>query len=199
VVRDARRGQGRLLAARARGLALRGERRIALLERGLGDLARARERQRVEELDPRRHLEVREERRAVPPEVVGRDRAVGDDDGLDALAQGAVGEAVDRRVGHARVVVERALDLDAVDVLRADEDHVLGAVRDRQVAPAVDRREVARAEPGPREGVGRGAADVAGEDRGAADPDLRGNRPPVRGVPTKPQTSLSRSNRRQFG
>jgi hypothetical protein len=73
------------------------------------------------------------------------------------------------------VPVEHALDPDAVDVLRAHDDHVRGAVEDRQVAVAVDLGEVARAEPAVgRDGLGRrlDVVAAAGEERRAADPDL---------------------------
>ena len=71
--------------------------------------------------------------------------------------------------------VEHALDPDAVDVLRAHDDHVRGAVEDRQVAVAVDLGEVVRAEPAVgRDGLGRrlDVVAAAGEERRAADPDL---------------------------
>ena len=82
-----------------------------------------------------------------------------------------------RRPSRARpwVPVEHALDPDAVDVLRAHDDHVRGAVEDRQVAVAVDLDEVVRAEPAVgRDGLGRrlDVVAAAGEERRAADPDL---------------------------
>eukprot|EP00966_Prymnesium_polylepis_P332463 7387962-Prymnesium_polylepis.2 len=72
------------------------------------------------------------------------------DDRLDDLAQQLVGDAVDARVQHGRVVGEHALDLDRVDVLAARQDHVLEPVAHRQVAVRLLPRHIARAEPAVR-------------------------------------------------
>ena len=148
------------------GLARRGADWVLLGSRSAG--------RRRDVLDGRRQLDVREPDRGVEPE---RRRRAGlallEDDGLDA--QGVVGHAVDRRELDRRAAVEHALDLDAVDVLRSHDDHVRGAVEDRQVAVAVDLGEVVRAEPAVgRDGLGRrlDVVAAAGEERRAADPDL---------------------------
>jgi hypothetical protein len=48
------------------------------------------------------------------------------------------------------MLVQRVLHLDAVDVLAAPDQHVLGAVDDEEEALLVDAREVARLAPSRR-------------------------------------------------
>ena len=72
------------------------------------------------------------------------------------LAQRLVRDADQGRVHHGRVVVEDVLDLDAVDVLAAADQHVLGPVDDEEEAFLVDPRQVAGAHPAVDEGLGGG-------------------------------------------
>ena len=68
-------------------------------------------------------------------------------DRADLLAQDVVGDADHGGVGHRRVLVQDGLDLDAVHVLAAADDHVLGPVDDVDEALVVEPGDVARVEP----------------------------------------------------
>ena len=68
-------------------------------------------------------------------------------DGPDLLAEDRVGHADDGAVGHGRVLEEGGLHLDAVDVLAAPDDHVLGPVDDVDEALLVDAGHVAGVQP----------------------------------------------------
>ena len=95
-------------------------------------------------------------------------------DRADLLAQHLVGDADDRGVVHRRVLVERGLDLDAVHVLAAADDHVLGPVDDVDEALVVEPGHVAGVEPAVGE-AGRGLrrlVEVALHDVRALDPEL---------------------------
>src|SRR5262249_48103552 len=70
--------------------------------------------------------------------------------------EGPVRHADDRGVHHRRVLVEDVLDLDAVDVLAAADEHVLGAVDDVAEALVVDAGEVAGLHPAVDERLARG-------------------------------------------
>ena len=59
-------------------------------------------------------------------------------------------------VHHVRMVVEHVLDLDAVDVLAAADQHVLGPVDDEHEALLVEAGQVAGAQPAVPEGLGGG-------------------------------------------
>ena len=65
-------------------------------------------------------------------------------DRADLLAQHLVGDADDRGVGDGGMLEQRGLDLDAVHVLAAADDHVLGAVDDEDEALVVEPGDVAR-------------------------------------------------------
>ena len=66
------------------------------------------------------------------------------------LAEAFVGDAVHGGFVDGRVLVDRRLDLGAVDVLTAAQDHVLGAVADVHEPLVVDAADVARAQPARR-------------------------------------------------
>ena len=68
-------------------------------------------------------------------------------DGRDLLAQHLVRDAEHGAVGDGGVLEQRGLDLGAVDVLAAADDHVLGAVGDEDEAFVVEQRDVAGAQP----------------------------------------------------
>ena len=72
------------------------------------------------------------------------------------------------------MVIERVLDLHAVDVLAAADQHVLCAVDDVDKTFFVDLRKVARLHPAVDEGLGRGLGlvPVAAHDDGAAIPEF---------------------------
>ena len=97
--------------------------------------------------------------------------------GLDLLAQLRVGHAVDGGVGDLGVVHEPLLDLDAVDVLAAPDDHVLLAVGDEEEAVLVEVADVAGVQPAVGVdglGGGLGLVPVAGHEDRAGDADLAG-------------------------
>ena len=60
-------------------------------------------------------------------------------DRADLLAEHVVRDADDGGVGDRRVLEQRGLDLDAVHVLAAADDHVLGPVDDVDEALVVER------------------------------------------------------------
>ena len=108
------------------------------------------------------------------------------DDGVDDLAPTLVGDAEDGRLEHGGVGVEGVLDLGAVDVLAAGDDHVLGPVDEVQVAVGVEVADVAGAVPlAVEHGLGRllGLVPVPGHHVRALDhdlADLAGRRPAAR-------------------
>src|SRR5579864_932968 len=67
--------------------------------------------------------------------------------GAHLFAEHAMGNADDGGVHDRRVAVERVLDLDAVDVLAAADQHVFGAVEDVEKAIGVEAHEVAGMKP----------------------------------------------------
>ena len=73
----------------------------------------------------------------------GLDGAAGHDHRVDRLAPALVGDPEDRGLQHERVGVEGLLDLGAVHVLAAGDDHVLRAVEQEQVAVVVEAAHVA--------------------------------------------------------
>ena len=95
-------------------------------------------------------------------------------DRADLLAHHRVGNADHRDLEHGRVLHERVLDLDAVDVLAAAVDHVLLAVDDLDEAVVVDAGQVAGVQPAVDERLGGllGLVPVAGDDVLAADQQL---------------------------
>ena len=66
------------------------------------------------------------------------------------LAQDRVRNADDGGIGHGGVLVEDALDLDAVDVLATADQHVLGPVDDVDEAVLVEAGHVAGVQPARR-------------------------------------------------
>src|SRR5262249_51941523 len=101
-----------------------------------------------------------------------------DDDGDDALAPALVGHADDGDLADRRVLAERLLDLEGGDLVAAAlQDVDRGAPEEADVSGLVALGDVAGLEPaGGREGGGGrlGALVVAGEDAGAAQPELGG-------------------------
>src|SRR5581483_6487482 len=96
------------------------------------------------------------------------------DDRTDLLAEHRMGDADHRRFGDGRVLEEHALDLDAVDVLAAADEHVLGPVDDVDEALVVEAGDVAAVQPAVSERLGRGLGlvPVALDDVRSADPEL---------------------------
>ena len=87
-----------------------------------------------------------------------------------------MGHADDGGVGDAGMLDEAVLDLDAVDVLAAADDHVLGPVGDEQVAVVVEVADVAGVQPAVDDRRRRrlGLVPVARHDDRALDEDLAG-------------------------
>src|SRR5581483_10670819 len=107
------------------------------------------------------------------PARVEVERAGRDDEGADALAEPGVGVPDRYRVADERVRLQHALHLGRGDVLAAPDDDVLDAADDRQPAVGVHRRQVAGAEPAPRDGgTGLLRVRIADEQLGAAQPEL---------------------------
>jgi hypothetical protein len=108
-------------AATARG---RLARRLPLAQHALEDLAGRVARQRVEEAEALRRLELRQPRAAEVRELVLGDRlALADDDVGDGdLVPALVGAGDDRRLEDRRVLVDDALDLERGDVLATADD-----------------------------------------------------------------------------
>ncbi len=90
------------------------------------------------------------------------------------LSKGLVGNSDQGGVHHIRMVVEHVLDLDAVDVLAAADQHVLGPVDDEEKALLVQPRQVAGAQPAFPEGFGGGfgLVPVEPDHLWALDPEL---------------------------
>ena len=81
------------------------------------------------------------------------------------------------------MVVEDVLDLDAVDVLAAADQHVLGAVDDEAEALLVEPREVAGLDPAVDEGLGGGLAACSNSPSPPAGPCTTARRPRRAAVP----------------
>src|SRR5947209_14731369 len=99
----------------------------------------------------------------------------GDDESHADLAHAVVGDADDRRLLDVRMAQESVLDLGRVNVEAADDEHVLDATDDAEVAALVEHAEVAGARPavvGQRVGRGLRVVEVAGHHRPALDDDL---------------------------
>ena len=134
------------------------------------------------------HLEAREVRgdvaRARPLRVERRARHAAHDR-LHALAELGVGHADDRGLVDLGMIREAVLDLGAVHVLAAADDHVLRAVDDEVEALRVAVAEVAGVQPAVAHGLGGGvgAVPVARRDRRAV--DQRARRAGRRGAPCR--------------
>ena len=68
------------------------------------------------------------------------------------LAEDRMGHSDDGTVGHCGMLEQGRLDFDAVDVLAAPDDHVLGPVHDMDEPLLVDAGHVAGVEPASGEG-----------------------------------------------
>ena len=106
------------------------------------------------------HLVAGDEPAAVRDQLVGLDRQPrSTTDGVrrprPSAGSGTPNTAASSTAG---MLVERVLDLGAVHVLAAADDHVLGAVDEEQVAVVVQVAEVAGPVPAVDEGLGRGLA-----------------------------------------
>src|SRR3954451_7608102 len=115
----------------------------------LQDLAGRIARQLADDVDGLRALERRELAAAPGEQLLDFDRRAGprDDHGLGHLAPALVGNADHRNVLDLRVLGQDTLDLGRIDVLAAADDHVLDAVRDVEIAVAVNVAAVPRAQP----------------------------------------------------
>src|SRR5262249_41277633 len=105
--------------------------------------------QRVAELDPLGHARGAQPRAYPLAQLLGprpAARAPGGHRG-DGLAPLLVGDADDRAVGDAGVLVQHVLDLAGREVLAAAHDHVVDAAGDEEVALFVEEAAVARREP----------------------------------------------------
>src|SRR6185437_8649576 len=128
------------------------------------------------ELDLGRHLEGGEALGDMPLQLLGADPRTGLHlhDGADFLAEDAVRDADHRRVHDGGMAEERILDLDAIDVLAAPDEHVLDAIEDVEKALLVAAYEVAAAQPAIGEARRRRLAvvPIAFDDIGSLDPEL---------------------------
>src|SRR5215472_8138699 len=150
---------------------------VGLAQGALEHLAGSAPRQVFDDVDRGRALVVRQAVAAEGDDVGGGElRARGrDDDGLDGLAPVLVGDADDHAVAHARAGVEHALDLGAVHVLAAGDDHVLEPVQDIHEALGVRAADVAAADPavgGLRLRGGLGPVEIAAHRLDGPEPDL---------------------------
>ena len=102
------------------------------------------------EVDFVRDFECGEVLRAVLADVgLGRLAVVlEDDDGADEFAERAAGHGDDGGLADGGVLAEDVFDLDGVDVLAGDDDHLVLAALEVDEAVGVDAGEVAGAEPG---------------------------------------------------
>ena len=116
------------------------------------------------------------------------------DDGVDGLAPALVRDAEDRRLEHGGVAVEDVLDLGAVHVLAARDDHVLRAVDEVDVGLVVHVAEVAGAVPAVDERVG-GLLGLVPVPRPSRSGRGRRPRPPRR--PGRSRRRRARSRRRR--
>src|SRR5215208_5389167 len=147
-----------------------------LAERGLAELADRRFGDLVDELEAVAQLPLRELGRDVLAQLLPRRRLalLEHDDGERALLPLLVRHRDYRRLGDGGVAHDRVLERHRGDPLAAGLDDVLRAVLDLDVAPLLDRDDVARFEPavvGPPVGL-RVVLVVAGRDPGAAHLEL---------------------------
>ena len=96
----------------------------------------------------------------------------GDHEGHADLTHALVGNADHGRLGNVGMSEEDVLDLGRIGVEAADDEHVLAAADDLEIARRVDEADVTRAEPARRgEGLGRGLGviEIPGHDAAAAE------------------------------
>src|SRR6516164_2250545 len=137
----------------------------------LHDLARGVQREGVQEGDVAGHLEAGHPRLAPGDQLVGGDGAPGHHERLADLSHPLVGDADHGGLGDGRVLHQEPLDLGRVGVEPADDEHVLLAADDLQVAAVVDRAEVTGVQPAVGvDGLfgGGGVVEVAAHDGVAA-------------------------------
>ena len=115
----------------------------------LDDLPGPRGGKRVEERDARRHFVVRQAGPTEGNHVARRDgAAVSEHDGCgDNLTHDFVRRREHSSLSHLRHHVNGALNLDAVHILAANEDHVLRAVYDGNVSVGAHDAQIAGSEP----------------------------------------------------
>ena len=158
-------------------------RALALQQHAPQELAGHRPRELVDRLDGDQLLVRRDALLDVLVELAGVARAADHDPRLGALAGALVGHAGHAGVGDRRVAREHGLELGGRDLEAADLDQLLEPAGERDVAVRVDLGEVAGVEPAVgvdgRRGGGR-IAEVAVEDRRAANPQLARRRPAPR-------------------
>ena len=96
--------------------------------------------------------------------------------GAHAFAQNRIGDANHCHIQHIRVGMQRIFHFDAVDVLAAAQQHVLGAIDHEQCAVLIHIAQIAAAQPAihQRLGGGIGIAPIALEYLRAANPDFAG-------------------------
>src|SRR5947207_3163150 len=155
------------------------EERLVTAQEVLEHFARGISGQRlVTQLDVLGDLEVGEASRALGAEVLGGGGRAGFQlhDRLDLLAEHLVRDADDGGVDDVGMLEQHLLDLDAVHVLAAADDHVLRPVDEVEEPVLVEATDVSAAEPPVGgDGLGRRFRSVpvpAAHDRGAAQPDL---------------------------
>ena len=117
--------------------------RLSTLPAGLRGRGSARNQNREGTLKAASRSPTKRASSSAPTSVAGPQH----DDRPDLLAEHRMGHADDRAVGHRRVLEEGGLDLDAVDVLAAPDDHVLGPVDDVDESLLVDAGHVAGVQP----------------------------------------------------
>src|SRR6266536_1587932 len=119
--------------------------RIERAQLGLEDLAVVVLRQALDEHVILRPLEARDRTKAQGIEfrAVGGPSHIGDDD----LAPFRIRPADHRGLAHVLVLEQHFLDLARIDVGAAGDDHVLGAVLEREIALRVERADVAGVQP----------------------------------------------------
>src|SRR5581483_4522528 len=121
---------------------------VFLADEELLELAGGGARQRLDEVDAARALEMAEmvAREGDDLRLGGGDAGPEDDQRLRGFAPALARHADHGALEHRRVLVERVLDLRRGDVLPAGDDHVLLAVDDLDVAVAIPGRQVAGVE-----------------------------------------------------
>src|SRR5450759_3874755 len=157
---DAHRGSPRSLRRRESRFSFLGE---LFGDESALDLAGRRFRDRFDDVEVPRHLEVRQARPGKSQQLFLRDRVVEDDSGADLLPPGWMRDAEAHSLLHGGVRLEHLVYLAWRDLFSASVDELLDPAQQPQVAVCVEHAEVASAEPASRERarVGFGIALVA--------------------------------------